>query len=166
MHFAVAKAWCKFDRTRFDWRRWFSREHIRKRWSSTCSEVVGWPHKEIQIALEGAGLRECGLKRCVRRASKIHPISEAQHGPVTLACAPGNAGTRPPLPTQARHFLRQRQIDIVEQREWRWACSKSQRIASEATIVFFGCHCDVTKPAQSLVLSHQFAGPMVCEYEE
>jgi hypothetical protein len=24
----------------------------------------------------------------------------------------------------------------------------------------------VTKPAQSLVLSHQFAGPMVCEYEE
>jgi len=166
MHFAVAKTGRELDRTRFDYRGWFSCEHIRERRRSTCVEIVSGPHEEIRIAFERAGLRECGLKRCVRRASKIHPISEAQHGPVTLACAPGNAGTRPPLPTQARHFLRQRQIDIVEQREWRWACSNSQRIASEATIVFFGCHCDVTKPAQSLVLSHQFAGPMVCEYEE
>ena len=58
LRFAIAEARRKFNRSRLHSIARLSCQHIRKGRRSTTVEIIGWPHEEIEIALERTGLRQ------------------------------------------------------------------------------------------------------------
>ena len=115
MHFRIAEGRRELHRARLDHARRLARKYVGERWRAAGAvlAIVLGPHKEAQVALERAGLRQRGFKGRVFRAPVVHAVAQPQHRPA-LSAAKGNTYARPPIAAQAGEFFSLRNLTVRE----------------------------------------------------
>ena len=116
----VAEVWRKLHSSRLDdapRARW--PQHVWKRRSAAGIQIVGGPHEEVQISIQGAGLSERRLHRQIVGAPKVQSIAQPQHRPMRFAVAHSHTHPRTPVVAQARQLLCRRKNRIVQRSQRR-----------------------------------------------